>query len=181
MQMTLDGFVAGPNGELDWMVDDREESVSKKLTDPADSCDIILMGRKMTPDFINYWENVLDNQPENQERPLAERMVTMRKIVFSRTQTHMKGRNVEVENGDLAETIQRLKNQPGKDIIVYGGATFVSSLIDLDLVDEYYIFTNPIAIGKGLSIFKDQKRLELVSSMTLKNGTVCSKYVSGGK
>src|SRR5687767_4842386 len=97
VQMTLDGFVAGPNGELDWMVSDEDESVSGKIIDPADSCEIILLGRKMTPEFIAYWENVFDNQPESAEQPLAQRMVNMRKIVFSRTQTAIKGRNLEVE------------------------------------------------------------------------------------
>jgi dihydrofolate reductase len=177
VQISLDGFVAGPNGELDWMVGDGDESDSKKIIDPADSCDIILMGRKMTPDFINYWENVADNQPESPEQPLAQRMVNMRKIVFSRTQKTMKGRNLEVENGDLATMVQQLKNQQGKDIIVYGGATFASSLISLDLVDEYYFFRNPVAIGSGLPIFKEQKILKLDSSISLKNGIVFNTYL----
>jgi dihydrofolate reductase len=177
VQMTLDGFVAGPNGELDWMVAEGDGSISEKITDPADSCDIILLGRKMTPEFIGHWENVADNQPESPEQPLAQRMVSMRKIVFSRTQTSIKGRNLEVENGDAAAAIQRLKKQQGKDIIVYGGATFASFLIGLNLVDEYYIFNNPVAIGKGLSIFKEQKNLQLVNSVTLKNGTVFNTYL----
>ena len=177
IQMTLDGFVAGPNGELDWMVADGDESFSQKIIDPAESCDIILLGRKMTPEFIKHWENVVDNQPESHEQALARRMVNMRKIVFTRTQTAMKGRNLEVENGDLAAAVHRLKNQQGRDIIVYGGATFASSLISLNLVDEYYIFRNPVAIGKGLSIFEGQKVLRLVSSIGLGNGTVFSKYI----
>jgi dihydrofolate reductase len=177
VQMTLDGFVAGPNGELDWMVEDGDGSISEKIIDPADSCDTILMGRKMAPEFIEYWENVFDNQPESHEQPLAQRMVSMRKIVFSRTQTFIKGRNLVVENGDLATTLHGLKSQQGKDIIVYGGATFASSLISLNLVDEYYIFRNPVAIGKGLSIFSAQKLLKLVNSVSLKNGTLFNKYV----
>jgi dihydrofolate reductase len=176
VQMTIDGFVAGPNGELDWMVNDQDESV---VTDPADSCDTILLGRKMTPDFIAYWENVVDNQPESPEQPLAQRMVSMRKIMFSRTQTAAKGRNLEVENGDLSTTVTKMKNQQGKDIIVYGGASFVSSLISLNLIDEYYIFVNPVAIGNGLSIFKAKKGLQLTSSVALKNGTVFNKYLPG--
>ena len=104
-------------------------------------------------------------------------MVSMRKIVFSRTQTAIKGRNLEVENGDLAAAIQALKKQPGKDIMVYGGATFVSSLISQNLVDEYYIFRRPVAIGSGLSIFKEQRLLELESSIPYKNGTILNKYL----
>jgi dihydrofolate reductase len=177
MQMTLDGFVAGPNGELDWMIGEEDESIPEKVTDPADSCDIILLGRKMTPDFIAHWENIFDNHPESPEHPLAQRMVNMHKIVFSRSQKVIKGRNLEVENGDLLTTVHRLKNQHGKDIIVYGGAAFANSLISLNLVDEYYIFRNPIAIGNGLSIFKNQKLLKLENSIPLKNGTIFNKYL----
>jgi len=104
-------------------------------------------------------------------------MVNMRKIVFSRTQTAINGRNLEVENGDLATAVQALKKEPGKDIMVYGGASFASALISLNLVDEYYIFRSPVAIGKGLSIFTEQKILELESSTPYKNGKVVNKYL----
>lgn len=176
--MTLDGFVAGPNGELDWMwIGKRDESVLHRVVELAGTCDIILLGRKMTPGFVEHWETTLDNQPDSIEQPLARQMVTMRKIVFSRTQTSIKGRNVEVENGDLAASVKALKNQAGKDIMVYGGATFVSSLISQDLVDEFYIFRKPIAIGSGLSIFKEQKRFELESTIAYNNGTLLHKYL----
>lgn len=176
--MTLDGFVAGPNGELDWIwIGKRDEAILQRVIDLADTCDTILLGRKMTREFIDHWENVLDNQPASAEQPLAQRMVNIHKIVFSRTQTSTKGRNLEVENGDLAAAVHALKKQPGKDIIVYGGATFVSSLITQNLVDEYYIFRRPVAIGNGLSIFKEQKLLELDSSITYKNGTILNKYL----
>lgn len=178
VQMTFDGFVAGRNGELDWMwIGKRDEAILQRVIELADSCDTILLGRKMTRGFIDHWENVLDNQPESVEQTLAQRMVRMRKVVFSHTQTVINGRNLEVENGDLAAAVQALKKQPGKDIMVYGGATFVSSLISQNLVDEYYIFRRPVAIGSGLSIFKEQKLLELESSITYENGTMLHKYL----
>jgi dihydrofolate reductase len=179
VQMTIDGFVAGPNGELDWMwiSGERDEAIFHKVIELADSCDTILLGRKMTPGFIQHWENVIDNQPNSYEQPLAQLMVGMRKIVFSRTQTNITGRNLEVENGDLATAVQALKNQPGKDIMVYGGASFVSSLISINLIDEYYIFRNPVAIGNGLTIFKEQKPLKLESSVAYKSGKVVEKYL----
>lgn len=176
--MTVDGFVAGPNGELDWMwIGKQDEAILARVIELADTCDTILMGRKMTGEFIQYWENVLDNQPESVELPLANQMVSMRKIVFSGSQKNIKGRNVEVENGDLLTVVRALKNQPGKDLMAYGGANFVSSLISQNLVDEYYIFRRPVAIGKGLSIFKEQRPLDLESSITYKNGTLLNKYL----
>jgi len=181
VQMTIDGFVAGPDGELDWMwiSSERDESLWRKVIELADSCDTILLGRKMTPGFIDYWENVVDNQPDSPEQSLAQLMVNMRKIVFSRTQSAIKGRNLEVENGDLATAVRALKAQPGKDVIVYGGADFASSLISLNLIDEYFIFRNPVAIGNGLSIFKERKILKLESSTAYKSGKIVNKYLPG--
>ena len=82
-----------------------------------------------------------------------------------------------MENGDLATAVQALKNQPGKDILVYGGVDFVSSLISLNLIDEYFIITCPVAIGSGLSIFKEKKILKLESSIAYNNGKVLNKYL----
>jgi len=179
VQMTLDGFVAGPEGQLDWMwaSGERDEASFLKVIELADSCDTILLGRNMTQGFIDYWENVVDNQPDSPEQPLAQRMVNMRKIVFSRTLSTIKGRNLEVENGDLAAAVQALKKEAGKDIMVYGGASFVSSLISQNLIDEYFIFRSPVAIGNGLSIFKEQKILKLESSTSYKNGKTLDKYL----
>jgi dihydrofolate reductase len=178
VQMTIDGFVAGPDGKQDWaFMNGPDAAGSAKVLELSDSCDTILLGRKMTAEFIQYWESVVDSQPDNPMIDLAQRMVSMRKIVFSHTVTSMTGRNLEVENGDLATAVNALKQQPGKDIIVYGGAGFVSALISLDLIDEYYIFVNPVAIGTGLSIFKDRKNLKLESSIAYKHGKVLNKYL----
>jgi dihydrofolate reductase len=178
VQMTIDGFVAGPNGEQDWVwASGPDEAGFRKVIELADSCDTILLGRKMTREFIDHWENMVDNQPDNSWHPLAQRMVNMRKIAFSRTQTAITGRNLEVENGDLVTAVQALKKEPGKDIMVYGGAGFVSSLISLNLIDEYFIFICPAAIGEGLSIFKEKKLLKLESSIAYKHGKVLNKYL----
>jgi dihydrofolate reductase len=178
-QMTIDGFVAGPNGESDWIwLAGPDEAVSRKIIELADSGDTILLGRKMTRGFIDHWENVVDNQPDSPFQPLAQLMVNMRKIAFSRTETAISGRNLEVENGDLAAAVNALKKEPGKDIIVYGGANFVSSLISQNLIDEYYIFLNPVAIGNGLSIFKERKILKLESSTAYKSGKIVNKYLT---
>ncbi len=104
-------------------------------------------------------------------------MVSHRKIAFSHTETAIAGHNVGVENGDLATVVNELKKQPGKDLLVYGGVGFVSSLVSLNLIDEYYLIVNPIAIGSGLSIFKERKVLELESSMAFKHGKVLNKYL----
>ncbi len=179
MQITVDGFVAGPNGELDWMWTggQRDDVMFNQILAIADSCDTILLGRNMTPGFVNYWENVVDHQPDSVEQPLAQRMVNMNKVVFSRSQTGVTGRNLQTESGDLAAAIKKLKQQPGKDLLVYGGAQFVISLISLNLIDEYYLFTNPIAIGEGMRIFDARKPFKLESSTAYQNGKILNKYV----
>jgi dihydrofolate reductase len=184
IQMTIDGFVGGPNGENDWVFipGTPDPEALKQIigfgVDLAAGCDTLLLGRKLAASgFCTYWENVADNQPENPWHPLAQLIVDHRKIAFSHTETPLPGRNLEVKNGDLATAVQALKEQPGKDILVYGGAGFVSSLISLNLIDEYYIIVNPVAIGAGLSIFKEKKILKLESSVTYKSGKVLNKYV----
>ena len=143
----------------------------------TDSSDTILMGRKMTDEFVTYWENVVNNQPDSPEFTFAHKMVNLKKIVFSKTQKAIAGKNVQVENGDLVTAVNALKNQPGKDIIVYGGANFVSSLINNNLIDELHFFINPVAIGEGLSIFTNRRPLELAGSTVYKNGIVVNKYI----
>lgn len=176
--MTIDGFAAGPNGENDWVfISGPDEAGFQKIIELADSCDTLLLGRKMSREFIDHWENVADNQPDSSWHPMARLMVNHRKIVFSSTEKAIPGRNVEVENGDLVTAVQALKNQPGKDILVYGGVSFVSSLISLDLIDEYFIFRCPIAIGNGLTIFKERKVLKLKDSIAYNNGKVLNKYL----
>ncbi|MGZ3813535.1 MAG: dihydrofolate reductase family protein [Mucilaginibacter sp.] len=180
IQITIDGFVAGPNGEFDWAFiagNDDAEALQQVIgfgAELAAGCDTFLMGRKLAAStFCSYWENVADNP----WHPLATLIANFRKIAFSSTETTLPGRNLEVENGDLATAVNALKEQPGKDILVYGGADFVSSLISLNLIDEYYLVVNPVAIGAGLPIFKERKVLELQSSIAFKHGKIVNKYV----
>jgi dihydrofolate reductase len=187
IQTTIDGFVGGPNGENDWVFQPGKpdpEALKQVITfgvDLASGCDTLLLGRKLAASgFCTYWESVADSQPDNPWNPLAKLITGHRKIAFSSSETSLPGRNLEVENGDLATTIQALKEQPGKDILVYGGAGFVSSLISLNLIDEYYIIVNPVAIGAGLSIFKERKILKLESSVAFKSGKVVNKYLPAG-
>ncbi|HVW13665.1 MAG TPA: dihydrofolate reductase family protein [Mucilaginibacter sp.] len=184
MQMTVDGFVAGPNGEQDWVFasgkQDPEalEQIVNFSVDLASGCDTLLVGRKLSQGgFVDYWKNVGENQPDNPWNPFGKLMISHRKIVFSFTGAEISGPNVEVETRDLATVVQELKNQPGKDLLVYGGVEFVSSLVSENLIDEYYLIVNPIAIGSGLSIFKERKLLQLESSMAFKHGKVLNKYL----
>src|SRR5262245_17505323 len=173
MQATVDGFVAGPEGQLDWTTFDMDEKLLAFINHLTDTSDTILLGRKMTEGFIDYWEKVPTTSPEYD---FAKKMVQTPKIVFSNTIHDVKGKNVRVENGPLVDAIERLKSQPGKDIVVYGGATFVSSLIANRLIDELNFFVNPVAIGKGLRVFGARTPLKLAASQAYTCGIVVNTY-----
>jgi dihydrofolate reductase len=178
MQMTIDGFVAGPEGELDWMAGDPDdEKLFGLINELTDSSDVILMGRKMTGEFVSSWEDVVNNRPDSPWHEFAKKMVEMKKIVFSKTVESMHGENVTVENGDVVNAVNELKGAEGKDIVVYGGAGFVSSLLDHGLIDELNLFINPTAIGSGMRIFSDRTKLKLVSSEAYRSGVVVNTYV----
>jgi dihydrofolate reductase len=177
MQVTVDGFVAGPEGQLDWMsFDASDHKLLNFINHLTDTSDTILLGRKMTPGFVQYWEQVT-TKPDSPEYTFARKMVDTPKIVFSKTLRHVEGKNIRVESGDLADAVNRLKDQPGKDIIVYGGATFVSSLSRAGLIDEYHFFVNPVAIGDGLRAFSSRAPLELTASTAYESGVVVNGYV----
>jgi len=150
VQISVDGFVAGPNGELDWMTWDWSEDLKNYVNQLTDSVDKILLGRKMTDGFINYWSNA---KPGSEEYPFAKKMVDYPKVVFTKTLEKSTWANTVLAKGNLADEINKLKNKSGKDIIVYGGATFVSNLIAEKLIDEFHLFINPAAIGTGMRIF----------------------------
>jgi dihydrofolate reductase len=175
MQTTIDGFVAGPKGQLDWMTFAMDEKLLAFINHLTDTSDTILLGRKMTEGFIKYWERVI-TQPQSPEYSFARKMVEIPKVVFSKTLQHVDGQNVRLENGDLIEAVNRLKRAPGKDIVVYGGATFVSALIENGLIDELNFFVNPVAIGNGMWIFKDRRPMKLTASMAYPCGIVVNSY-----
>lgn len=159
VQISIDGFVGGPNGELDWMTWNWSDDIKKYVNDLHSNLDTILLGRKMTDGFITHWASVVDKHDESTKElkenyEFAKKMIDTPKVVFTKTLTSHNWINTILANGDLAEEVNKLKAQKGKDIIVYGGAGFVSSLIKNNLIDEYNLFINPTAIGKGLAIFK---------------------------
>lgn len=178
MQTTVNGFVAGPNGELDWMTWNWDDELKNLVSGLHESVDTILLGRKMTDGFVTHWESVLNN-PDDESYDFAKKMVETPKIVFSRTLEKSDWRNTELAGkGDLATEIGRIKNLPGNDIIVYGGAGFVSSLVEADLIDEYNLFVNPTAIGEGLTIFGGPraKSLHLSEGRAFDCGIVLHTY-----
>jgi dihydrofolate reductase len=185
VQITVNGFIAKPGGKLDWMTWNWSEDIKAYVTKLTDSMDTILLGRKLAEGFIPYWANVYADK-DHPENDAGKIFTDTPKIVFSKTLNKSLWDNTTVVNGDLVGEIKKLKDKTGKDlptgqagIIVYGGAEFVSSLIKEDLIDEYYLFVNPVAIKEGLTIFdkiSDMKKLSLTDSKQFDCGINLLKY-----
>ena len=171
MQMSIDGYVARPNGEQDWMTWNPDDEFLQFINSLIDSSDTLLLGRKMTDGFVSHWENTVRSNPDNL---FAKKLVDIPKVVFTKTLDKSPWNNTTLAKGNLADEIASLKKQNGKDIIVYGGAGFVSSLIKKGLIDEYHLIVNPVAIGNGMTIFKSLDRMQKFSPIQ-------SKLYPGGK
>ena len=185
--MSVDGFIAGLGGEdrddsptpEQPPTSETDEKMEQYLNSTLDTSDTILLGRKMTDGFITYWENVINNQPESPEFPIAKKLVDTPKIVFSKTLKKSLWNNTTLATGDLVDEINKLKNKEGKDLIVYGGGGFVSSLIKEGLIDEFHLFINPNALGQGMPIFNrlaKPQNLKLIAATTFSNGVVLLFY-----
>lgn len=176
IQMTIDGFIAGVNGEMDWMVFDWSSDLKEYVTAITEPVDTIVLGRHLAEGFIPYWTAAL-HQTEPEEG--AQKMVETPKVVFSKTLTSSQWENTTIANGALADEINALKTQKGADMIVYGGGKFVASLLKENLIDELHLFINPVAIGKGMPIFNDitqAQNFELVFSKPFDCGITVLKY-----
>lgn len=178
MQMSIDGFVStSPNDEQKWVTLVWDE-IKSYVTGLLDETDTILIGRKLAVDYIPHWQGVLD-QPENPFHGVAKRICRAKKVVFTKTLTNSEWENMELATGDLTEEVKELKASSGKDMVVYGGSSFVSALLCERLVDEFHLFINPIALGKGDSIFSELTKwqnLQLKQSIAYDCGLVLLNY-----
>jgi dihydrofolate reductase len=179
VNMSIDSYIAGPNGEMDWMVWNWDDKLKKYVYELNEPVDTILLGRKMTDGFVSYWSDVMTkpDDPSSIDRShvFAKKMIDTPKVVFTKTLKKSQWANTDIATGDLTDEISKLKSLKGKDMIVYGGASFDSSLIRAGLIDEFHLFINPVAIGKGMTIFKDLNEIQkfnLVKSVAFDCGIV---------
>ena len=178
VQMSIDGCVAGPKGEMDWMVSDWDDALKNYVDALTYPVDTILLGRKMAGGFISHWANVA-NYPNHPDFESGKKFTETTKVVFSKTLHEPAWENTDIASGNLADEINGLKRLNGKDMIVYGGASFVSALVKESLIDAFHLFVNPVVLGDGLTIFKGinhKQHLKLVNSIPFDCGIVLLHY-----
>jgi dihydrofolate reductase len=167
LAVTLDGFIEGKNGEVDWCILDAEMG----FVDFLSTIDTIVYGRKS---YDLWGQFIPEDNCSDVEKELWDNVHSKEKIVFSRTQ---KGTDATVKfiNDNIPEEVSRLKNEPGKDIWLYGGASLITTFIHLGLVDEYRLSVHPVVLGEGKPLFTDIKEtlnLTLVDARTFSSGVV---------
>jgi dihydrofolate reductase len=149
VQTTVDGYMGGPNGEMDWTAFPWTEDIKAHVNAFTESVDCIVLGRKLAEGFIPAWAS----RPQGEDEASIDWMNNTPKVVISNSLTESPWENAVVAGGDLTETVTKLKARPGGDMIAYGGSALVTDLIARGLIDELHLFVNPTAIGAGMPVF----------------------------
>ncbi len=178
MHASLDGFVAGPNGEMDWIkFDDALFNFVGTMTDQADTA---LYGRVTYEMMQAYWPTAGDGPNAGKhEREHSAWYNKVSKVVLSRTMQDAGLQNTTVISDQLQENINNIKQQEGKNILIFGSPRASQSLLNEDLVDEFWLFLNPIILGKGMPLFNTvtgTTPLKLVESKTFDCGVIALHY-----
>lgn len=172
--VTADGYFAGPNDEIDW------HNVDAEFNDYAiallESVDTLVFGRRTYEVMASYWPT-----PEalTDDAEVAGRMNDLAKIVFSRTLERADWRNARLVTGDIADEMTAMKQQDGKDMVIFGSGSVVAQLAERGVIDEYRLIVNPIALGEGKSQFAGMGRrlpLQLLGSKAFRSGNVLLTY-----
>jgi dihydrofolate reductase len=178
MHTSLDGFVAGPNGEMNWIkVDDEMFDFVATMTDQADTA---LYGRVTYEMMQSYWPNA-GEQPNASKHDIEHSAWynKVSKVVLSTTISEKGLDNTTVISDQLADNINKIKQQGGKNILIFGSPGASQSLLNQGLIDEFWLFVNPIILGQGMPLFKDingTTTLKLVASKTFGCGVIGLHY-----
>jgi dihydrofolate reductase len=170
--ISLDGFISGPNGEIDWFVWDKE--LERYTVEMMGKVDMIMFGRVTYEIMASYWPNATADNPY-----IKERMNGLPKIVFSRTLNKLEWNNSTLVPEIDPERIMRMKRMSGKNIVILGSGTIVSEMTQLGLIDEFRMIVNPVILGEGKQMFKgidERQKLKLIDTRQLGSGVAILTY-----
>ena len=178
MHTSLDGFVAGTNGELDWI--NLDEDIFDFAEQRTHAADTALYGRVTYQMMESYWPTAADQpNPTKHDIEHSRWYTNVAKVVLSRT---MKGANLvntKIISDHLTDEITNLKQGTGREIIIFGSPSAAHSLMAAKLIDDYWLFVNPVLLGQGIPLFKDirdKTALSLVTNKVFSSGVVCLHY-----
>ncbi|MFZ7945944.1 MULTISPECIES: dihydrofolate reductase family protein [Bacillaceae] len=175
LAVTLDGFIEGKNGEVDWCIMDPDMDFTNFLN----QIDTILYGRKS----YDLWGQYIPKKEDSDtEKEIWKLVHSKEKYVFSRTQKETDNQAILI-NDNILEQVNKLKKKPGKDIWLYGGASLITTFINLGLVDEFRLSIHPVVLGEGKPLFSDIKQrlnLKVVNTRTFSSGVVQITYHYNG-
>jgi dihydrofolate reductase len=179
MMVTLDGFFEGPNQSIDWH--NVDEEFNEFAIDQLNELDTLLFGRVTYQGMAGYWPTPFAKEDD----PIvADKMNTISKIVFSTTLEEAEWNNTRLVKEHIREEVSKLKQQPGKDIAIFGSSDLAVSLLRMGLLDELRIIVNPVVLGSGKRLFEgiqDQLDLKLLKTRTFHSGNVLLYYQPGIK
>ena len=186
MTMTFDGFFAGPQGELDWMSQTPDQELTDDMVAFFQGIDRGFIGYPTARGMIPYWLNVANNPSASKaERAIAQAVNTLHPLILSHQEEQLEWENAELlvvkRDQDLVEAVNKMKQQPGKDLAVPGGIRTAQTFVRLGLIDEYVLMVHPVATGTGQRVFTDRVNLELVSTKTYPSGVMRVCYRPGSR
>jgi len=167
LAVTLDGFIEGPNGEVDWCIMDPDMDFNKFLN----QIDTIIYGRKS---YELWGQYIPKNEDSDTDKEMWRLVHCKEKYVFSRTQKETDNRAILI-NDNIVEEVNKLKKKPGRDIWLYGGSSLITTFINLGLVDEFRLSVHPIILGEGKPLFIDinnRINLQIVETKKFSSGVV---------
>lgn len=178
MHLSLDGFVAGPNGEMDWIKVDEE--IFDRVGERISEGDTALYGRITFQMMENYWPTAGD-QPTATKHDIehSKWYNKVHKVVLSKTMEGKGLANTTILSDNLSDSINAIKQQAGGDILLFGSPSATHSLIQLNLIDGYWLFVNPIVLGQGIPLFvdiKDKINLKLLNTRQFTCGVTELNY-----
>ena len=180
VNLTLDGFMAGPKGELDWHMQQWNDEMGEYAFQQLSRVDTILVGRVTYQAMANFWPNAFKT-PGSKKGDIgyAHMMNSYPKIVFSKTLSTVKWANSRLVKAGIREEVIKLKQQPGKDMIMWGGVGIASTFMQMGLIDEYRIWIAPVILGKGMRPGIEAKancNLQLMNTVRFSNGVMLLCY-----
>jgi dihydrofolate reductase len=178
-RISIDGFFAGSDGEIDWFIHDSEvDKAAHEIMQP----DTLLFGRATYEMFVSYWPHVAaDPQAPRQARTLARELNQMTKVVFSKgTLKEVTWVNSKLVKGDIIKEVRKLKQGKGADIAIFGSGTIFQQLANGGLIDEYLLAVTPVVLGTGKPLFKEVENinLKLLKARSFKSGNVLLHYAA---